>query len=291
MTGIGTHAVDAATGRFEAEARSVNHRFLKVSVRLPAGFEALEPLVEERVRAKVERGHVTVGVRHEPSARAAAAGLALDEEAAEAAAKRLRALAKRLGLEGGVTLRDLLQVPGVVLDGRGRAAPEAAERAASAAVDGALDALAAARAREGTHLAAECTTLLDRIASATEAIAARAPEVPKAYRDRLAARLAALLQGTAAPVEPAHLAREVASFADRADVTEEVARLRAHVAHAREILAGGNGVGRRLDFLVQEMNREANTAGSKSADAVLSSVVIELKADVERLREQVQNFE
>jgi uncharacterized protein (TIGR00255 family) len=290
MTGIGTTVVETPAGRFEAEARSVNHRFLKVSVRLPLALESLEPSVEERVRARVERGHVTVGLRHTAPPGASAAVARVDEDAARAAAARLRALADALRLDGGVRLRDVLLVPGVLASPAAGGADDATRDAALAAVDGALAGLVEARAREGERMARECLAILDRIAAATERVAARAPEVPLLYRDRLEARLASLLEGSGAAVDPAHLAREVAGFADRADVTEEVARLRAHEAHARERLAAG-GSGRTLDFLVQEMNREANTIGSKSPDAALSAVVVEMKADVERLREQVQNLE
>jgi uncharacterized protein (TIGR00255 family) len=291
MTGLGHHAVETASGRFEAEARSVNHRFLKVSAHLPPGLQSLEPVVEERTREHVERGHVSVGLRFTPSARAAAAAFRVDEAAMAAAAKRLKALARKHGLEGGVTLRDVLGAPGVVADARDEAMASQAEKAATKALDGALEALVAARAREGAHLAAECAAILDRIEVAVGALAARAPEVPRAYRDRLAARLASLLEGSGVAPDPAALAREVAAFADRSDVAEEIARLRTHVAHARELFAGGGAIGRRLDFLVQEMHREANTVGSKSQDAALTSTVIDLKADVERIREQAQNFE
>jgi uncharacterized protein (TIGR00255 family) len=289
MTGLGTGVEESKAGRFEVEARSVNHRFLKVTLRLPPSLESIEPLVEEKVRGRVERGHVTLGLRHTP-ARTGATALRVDEALAEAAVRRLRSLERRFALDGGITLRDVLLVPGVLADAR-EAASDAVARSAVEAVEAALDALVESREREGAHLAGEIEGLLGRIEAAVEKVAARAPEVPRAYRDRLAARLAALLEGSEAAVDPAHLAREVATVADRADVTEEVARLRAHVAHARELLSGGGAAGRRLDFLVQEMNREANTAGSKSPDAALTSTVVDLKADVERLREQVQNLE
>src|SRR5262249_21314454 len=146
-------------------------------------------------------------------------------------------------------------------------------------------------AREGAHLAQECRAILARLAAARERMAARAPEVPKAYRDRLSARLVALLEGQAVSPHPAAIAREGASVAEGCDVTEELARLSGHLAHAEELLARGGAVGRRLDFLVQEMHREVNTTGSKSQDAELTTLVIDAKADVERLREQVQNFE
>jgi uncharacterized protein (TIGR00255 family) len=117
------------------------------------------------------------------------------------------------------------------------------------------------------------------------------PDLPRLYRDRLAARIAALLEGSGVQPDPALLAREVAAFADRCDVSEELARLEGHLAHAESMLAAGGAVGRKLDFLVQEFHREANTLGSKSPDPATTAVVLDVKADVERLREQVQNFE
>jgi uncharacterized protein (TIGR00255 family) len=292
MTGAGTHVVEGPAGRFEAEARSVNHRFLKVSIHLSPALQSLEPTIEEWVRGKVERGHVTAALRYTPSPKAASSRLAIDAEAAESAAKRLRSVAKRCGLDpSSVTLRDVLGVPGVTADAGSLALPAAAEKTGLKALDSALDQLVSSREREGAHLARECRSILSRIADATQRLAKRAPEVPRAWRDRLSARLSALLSEAQVSPDPAALAREVATFADRSDVTEELARLQAHLAHAEQILTGGGSVGRKLDFLVQEMHRESNTLGSKSPDPEMTGVVIELKADVERLREQVQNFE
>jgi uncharacterized protein (TIGR00255 family) len=291
MTGAGTCVVDVASGRFEAEARSVNHRFLKVSLHLGPALSSLEPAVEERVRGRVERGHVTVSLRYTRSSKAAAAAFHVDEEVAKAAAKRLTALAKACGIEGGVTMRDLLSVPGVLGDAGSDGLEAPVEKAATKALDGALEALVSSRATEGRHLAAECRGILARVSAVVERLGKKAPELPKAYRDRLAARLSTLLAGSDVAPDPAALAREVATFADRCDVTEELARLAGHLRHAEELLAAGGAVGRKLDFLVQEFHREANTLGSKSPDPDVTALVVELKADVERLREQVQNFE
>src|SRR5262245_57726850 len=230
MTGVGTASEDAAGGRVECEARSVNHRFLKVSAHLSPALAALEPAVEERVRERIERGHVTVSLRWARGAETLAKSFPVDIEAAAAAAKRLRAVAKAAGVEGGVKLRDVLGVPGVVRESGSDGLPPAVEKAADKALDAALSALAAARAREGAHLAQECRAILARLAVARERMAARAPEVPKAYRDRLSARLSALLEGQAVSPDPAAIAREVASFAERCDVTEELARLSGHLA-------------------------------------------------------------
>jgi uncharacterized protein (TIGR00255 family) len=291
MTGAGTAVVDVPAGRVFAEARSVNHRFLKVSVHLSPALASLEPAVEERARTRLERGHVTIGLRFTRSKKGAAAAFRLDADAAAAAAKRLKAVAKAAGIEGGVTLRDLLALPGVVEGADDEELPAAVERAATKALDGALAALVASRAGEGARLAAACRELLSRIAAAVERLAARAPALPGEYRDRLQARIRSLLEGSATEPDPAALAREVAAFADRCDVTEEIARLRSHLAHAESLLASAGAVGRKLDFLAQEFHREANTLGSKSPDAAATATVVELKADVERLREQVQNFE
>ena len=291
MTGAGTATVDVPAGRVEAEARSVNHRFLKVSTHLSSALCALEPAVEEAVRALVERGHVTVSLRFSRSPSAAAAAYVIDEKAAAAAAKRLKSVAKACGLPAEIALRDVLSVPGVVRDAGTDALGAGVEKAALSALSQALEALRGSRAREGAHLAGECRAILARVAAARERLAKSSSGAPAAYRDRLTARLSALLDGSGVAPDAATLAREVAAFADRCDVTEEIARLASHVDHALALLREGGAVGRKLDFLVQELHREANTTGSKSADPETTAVVIELKADVERLREQVQNFE
>lgn len=290
MTGAGTYVHEHALGRFEAEARSVNHRFLKTSWRAQGPLPDLNLEVEERVRARLARGHVTLSLRFSPS-QTLRPGVQLDAAAFAATAAELTRLAKAAGL-ATVTAADVLQVPGVSTSSS-RAEPESDGLAAAAlaAVDGALAALEAARAREGQALARELLTLLQSVERASAELAARAAEVPKAWQQRLRTRLEELLKGTGATLDPQALAREVAAMAERSDVREELTRLAAHVEHARELLAKGGGVGRPLDFLVQELSREANTVGSKANDLALTRTVIALKADVERLREQVQNLE
>jgi uncharacterized protein (TIGR00255 family) len=289
MTGAGTAVVDdAALGRFEAEARSVNHRFLKTTTRAFGPLPPLEAAVEELVRARAQRGHVTITVRFVPSAPAAAARI--DEVAFGTAVERLNVLAARHGL-AAPTLQEVLSVPGVVGDAR---APEEVERVAERAVrtvDGALGALQAAREREGALLAAELRALLDQIAAFAAEAHARAKDAPSSARTRLEARLKELLAGSGVELDPVQVTREVALLADRGDVREEIARLEAHVAHARHLLDEGGAVGRRLDFLVQELHREANTVTSKSGDLSLTRAAVEIKTHVERLREQVQNLE
>jgi uncharacterized protein (TIGR00255 family) len=286
MTGAGTARTDGALGRFEAEARSVNHRFLKTSVRASGPLPSLDGAIEDVVRSAAERGHVSVSVRFSPATGAASR---IDEAAFAAASARLKGLAMANGLSSP-TVAEVLAVPGV-LETSGD------EEGSAARVEGALDAVRAAlakmnaaREREGEALRREASALLESIAKGARAVESRASAFPQAAKARLEARLAELL-GPSVPLDAATVAREVALLADRADVREEVARLEAHVAHAREVLEQGGAVGRRLDFLVQEMHREANTVGSKCDDLEVTRVVLDLKTAVERLREQAQNLE
>jgi len=290
MTGAGTFVHEHALGRFESEARSVNHRFLKTTWRAQGPLPDLALEVEERVRARLARGHVTLTLRFTPKQDARGAA-ALDAQAFLAVAAELQGLARAAGL-AAVTAADVLHVPGVLVSAA-RAEPDGAGVGAAAleTVDGALAALEAARTREGQALTRELLTLLACVERAGGELAARAAEVPQAWQQRLRSRLDELLKGTGVALDPAALAREVAAMAERSDVREELTRLSAHVEHAREILAQGGSVGRPLDFLVQELSREANTVGSKANDLALTRTVIALKTDVERLREQVQNLE
>lgn len=288
MTGAGTFALDSEHGHFDVDARSVNHRFLKTTVRLHGPLPALDRRVESRVKARAERGHITVHVRYQP------AGTQLDERIGagdfKAAAAYLSELAEATGLPPP-RVADVLAAPGVLGEARAGFDEDTLVPLFDQAVEGALDQLLASRETEGAHMGAEVARLFGAIEGHAKAVETHAAEVPAMYRERLEKRLADLLEGRGETVDPAWLAREIALLADRADVREEIARIAAHVAHGRELLEAGGAVGRRLDFLVQELHREANTIGSKSGDLSLSRAAMDLKSDVERLREQVQNLE
>ena len=289
MTGAATLALETPRGRLEAEARSVNHRFLKTTVRAQGPLPAATALAEEIVGRRLTRGHVSVHLHLRPSTGVAEAPR-IHDAAFAAAATRLAALAEAHGL-GAVSVRDVLTVPGVLSEARVTEDDETLLPFLRAALEGVIDGLAQSRAREGELLAAELERLFVVIAEATTAIAARADEIPTAFQARLRKRLDDLLRPSGVEPDSAQLARECASLAEKSDVREEVARLEAHVVHARELLATGGAVGRRLDFLVQELHREANTIASKSSDLTLARVVIDLRGSIERLREQVQNLE
>lgn len=293
MTGFGAAAAAADGCRVSVEARTVNHRFLNPAVKLPPPLASLEGEVRERLRRRIARGHVTVTARVE---RDGAPVAGIDERLAAAYTTQLRALRDRLGLAGEVDLATVLRLPDV-LSGGGQGMQDGAavdREAVLGALERALDELDAMRAAEGGRIR---SYLLDRLAVVEEALdrcGARAPYRLREQHDRMRAAVAELTAAAGgAGVDPQRIAQEIAVLADRLDVSEELSRFRAHTAAFRDALAGGTpeGVGKRLGFLLQEMLREANTLGSKAADAAIAADVVLLKEELERLREQAENVE
>jgi len=287
MTGFGAGRGSAGGEELDVEVRSVNHKYCEVKVRLPRELAALELDTTKTVRERLARGGIDVSVRRA----GASSGVAprVDVPLAEAYARAFAEVKARLGLDGAVTLADVVGAEGVVrLDERALDL-DAAREALRPALASALDALIAMRAREGEALARDLAGRLDSVDALVGRAAALVPQSVEHHRARLAERVEELSRGIA--LDPARLAQEVALFADRTDVTEEVTRLRSHLAQARALLAGAEPAGRKLDFLVQEMHREVNTVGSKSQSAEIAAIVVAAKAEIERLREQVQNVE
>ncbi|HEX9307777.1 MAG TPA: YicC/YloC family endoribonuclease [Anaeromyxobacter sp.] len=287
MTGFGSGRGSAAGEELDLEVRSVNHKFCEVKVRLPRELAALELDASKMVRERLARGGVDVSVRR--SGPAAAVAPRVDVALAEAYARAYEELRARLGLAGAVTLADVATAEGVVRLDERAIDLEAAREALRSALGAALDALVSMRGREGEALARDLAGRLDVVEGLVARAADLVPQVIEHHRARLAERVQELTRGIA--LDPARLAQEVALFADRTDVTEEVTRLRSHLAQARALLGGGEPAGRKLDFIVQEMHREVNTIGSKSQSAEIAALVVSAKAEVERLREQVQNVE
>jgi uncharacterized protein (TIGR00255 family) len=288
MTGFGTGTAAGAGLSVRAEARSVNHRHLQVKVRLPPELAAVELDVDTLVKKRVGRGAVSVSVSVESAERHAAA---IDHEVARRYKKELAKIAHELELSAEIPLATLLTLPGVVgVDGAGaRAASHS--KVVLAAVDAALAELVRMRDREGAALEKDLRRHAEKLRKVLDHVEKRVPSVVRAARDALKRRVKALLDGRA--VSEAELAREIALLADRYDVSEELARLASHIAQLEEQLASeaSESVGRRLDFLVQEIFRELNTVGAKCGDARIAQWVIDGKTLLERLREQVQNVE
>lgn len=287
MTGYGQAEGTVGMLRVHVDVRTVNHRFFSPSIKLPGAFGRWETEVREAMRLKVSRGHVTLTVRSE---RLTESTLAIDEARFAAVAAQLAGLVERHGLSGGVDLASVLRMPDVM------AAPRDEDDGGSpadllAVVDRALDALAKSRADEGERLAAVLRQRLDIIDATLDRIGARAPERLVAHRDRLRESVRVLTDGLT--IDETRLAQEIALLADRMDVAEELDRFRSHLVAFRAALddPGGEPIGKRLGFLLQEMLREANTTGSKAADSTILHDVVGLKEELERIREQVENLE
>lgn len=287
MTGFGTADGPVAGGRLQCEIRTVNHRHLNVQLRLPTGLQPAEEPVRNLIRDRLERGHVSVAARwtDEPEHDT---GIAVDLDRARAVVDALTRLRDTLGLAGEIDVSLVARQPDVLVHqtpARPMIAPDEVLAVASAALDDVIG----MREREGAALAAELRRLLDRLDEQLAIVRARAPERVMVERDRLRDAVAELLEGRA-PDED-RLAQEIALFADRLDVREEVVRLQAHLAAVRDALAGDGAIGRRLTFLSQEMLREINTIGSKANDAAMAHAAVAMKGVLETFREQVENVE
>jgi len=293
MTGFARESGVLADGAaFVWELRSVNGRGLDLRLRLPNGFDALEPLLREATGKRLKRGNVaaTLSLKREERPRLVVDKVALDQALALALE-----LAGRIRGSVAPAAEALLALPGVMRAETvepDEAAEEAKRAALAEAYGRALGGLVSARAGEGAKLAAVLDGLLAEIAALREAAAAEAVGQPEAQRARLLEQLAALLgEAGRARVPEERLAQEVALLAQKSDVREELDRLSAHIEAARALLAAGEGAGRKLDFLTQEFVREANTLCSKSASVPLTRIGLDLKAAIERLREQAANVE
>jgi uncharacterized protein (TIGR00255 family) len=288
MTGFGAGEIATSAGRYGVEIRSVNHRFRDVVVRIPRDLSPLEDRVRAVVQARVFRGRVDVAVVRDDYGRRPRAVKA-DAALAKAYVDALDGLRQTLPISGGVDLSLLLSLPDLVKIEEEKEDVEASWPAVERGVTTALDRLIAMREAEGVRLGADLLERLSRLERLAEAIANRAPRVVEDYHARLGRRVQELAGSVA--VDPGRLAAEVALFADRSDITEEVTRFRSHLAQFRATVGGTGAVGRTLEFIVQEMGREANTIGSKANDLEITRHVIAIKAELENLREQIQNVE
>ena len=287
MTGYGAAEGEVAGARVTVELRSVNHRFFNPSLKLPPAFARWENDVREALRRRLGRGHVTLSAHVD---RASTSVAAIDEVRFAAYVERLRELQSRHGLGGEVDLATVLRLPDVVTTRSDEEPPAEAVSELLAVVERAVGALGAMRAAEGERLAVYLRERLECIEQALGRIAARAPVRMLEHRDRLREAVRELASG--AGVDEQRVAQEVALIADRLDVQEELSRFHSHLSAFRTALdAEGEGVGKRLGFLLQEMLREANTTGSKANDAEITRDVLVIKEELERIREQVENLE
>ncbi|MCX7138102.1 MAG: YicC family protein [Proteobacteria bacterium] len=284
MTGFASATRELATAALNVEIRSVNHRYLDLQFRLPEELRALEPGLRELIVTKLQRGKIEcrVGLNALPSAQKS---FELNAEVL----KQLRALSEKLRVAWpsvpGLTAADILRWPGML--GAETVSLDEMRSACNAALVEVLEEFTASRAREGEKLKA---VLLERLGSMEERVATVAPRMPEvlaAFREKLTARLHEAM----AVSDDERIRQEITLFANRVDVDEELSRLTAHFSEIKRILDKGGPVGKRLDFMMQELNREANTLGSKSVDTEVTRVALDLKLLIEQMREQIQNIE
>jgi uncharacterized protein (TIGR00255 family) len=289
MTGHGRGVAEVGGRRATVEIRAVNHRFFDLKLRAPWFDAAVEDLVTQAVRRRVQRGSFTVTLREEGAV--ASAPVRVDVMTALNVAKALDELRTSLGMSQPIPLELIASQPGVIQVGEAGDQSEQRWLGLQPAVEGALDQLISMREREGAALSKDLLERLARLEVFSLEVEKLASAAPEEWRRRLTERLGKLAAAAHAQVDEGRLYAEVAIMADRLDVTEEIVRLRSHLAQARSLLDQDDAVGRRLDFLVQELGREVNTIGSKSQSAEIARRVVEAKAELEKIREQVQNVE
>ena len=288
MTGYG--GAKGASGKIDisVEAKCVNNRYLDCTVKIPRVFASFEEVLKQIVQRHVSRGKVDVFVTID-SSNADDVEIKLNRPLAEAYLSTLASMTKEYGLAGGVTAIDLSRFPDVLQAEKREADAEQLCAAVSAVLEDALAGIDGMRTREGEKLRRDISARLDAIEALTAAAEEISPRSVAEYRKKLEARMQEVLQ--TAGVDEARILTEAAVFADRVSINEETVRLRSHIAQLREMLGSEEPVGRKIDFLVQEFNREVNTIGSKGNDTEMSRLVVDLKAEIEKIREQAQNIE
>jgi uncharacterized protein (TIGR00255 family) len=288
MTGFGQG--EAASDRYSAriELRSVNHRYLDMFLRVPKQYSQLEEVLRRVIAERVSRGRIEAAVSVEEFAQKER-NVRLNAPLLQGYLRALEGIREILGSDEKITLSQILALPGVLEVEEPEADWEDLQKVLGEAAAQALDDLERMRAAEGARLFSDLQEKIVRLEELQSAVAQVAPQVVEDYRARLSERLRDLLHGTTLTEE--RFLAEVALFADRCSIDEELVRLGSHTQQLKELLHSTQPVGRKLDFLIQEMNREVNTIGSKSSSAQVAGLVVELKSELEKVREQVQNIE
>ncbi len=289
MTGFGSAETEFLGQRFSVQVQSVNHRYCEISIRLPRSLTAFEIPLRTLLQRHFTRGKISYQAswegREDPSRR-----LALDRDRLRGYLAEIQAASRDLGLSGQPDLATVLSLPDIWVQDASSLDDDASWKTIEETTERAVRDLFAMREREGVELGREFETRLARLETLLASAETKNTGRPEAIRDRLTLRIRALLEGVG-EVDPSRIAQEAALLAERADFTEECVRLRAHLVQFRTLMRDPEPAGRKLNFLLQEMNREVNTTGSKANDAELAAVVVEMKDELEKLREQIQNVE
>lgn len=288
MTGYGCARGQSENIGIVIELRSVNNRYLDCSIRIPRVYTAMEDSMKALVQKYISRGKVDVYVNLDTS-KAESITVEVNKPIADSYMKALEQLEKMYGIKNDVTALSLSRFQDVLTVEKAETDTDALEKDVCAVLEEALRGFDEMRAVEGEKLYKDISGRLDEIERLTTMAEERSPVTVAAYREKLAARMAEILENR--DIDENRILLEAAIFADRVAVNEEIVRLRSHVSQLRNLLLSNEPVGRKIDFLIQELNREANTLGSKGNDGEMARIVIDLKAEIEKIREQIQNIE
>jgi uncharacterized protein (TIGR00255 family) len=289
MTGYGVAEAGAGETGLTAEVKSVNGRYCEVSVRIPRALSSLEQKVRRLVQDRMGRGRISLSITWDGENQSGSQ-VRIDEEAADRYYSLLTSLKERYKLGGSVDLAAMIDLPDLFVSEQRQFEEEEAWGLVRDVVTRAVESANSMREKEGAELAVDLIARTQTVRSLVEAIEERAPLRVEEAKARLEHRLSQLL-GAETAVDPGRLASEVALMVDRLDCTEECVRLKGHCGHMLTLIEGEEAAGRKLNFLLQEMNREANTIGAKASDLTISEQVIAIKEELEKLREQAQNIE
>lgn len=288
MTGYGRGSVDEGGRSFNVEIKSVNNRYLDINIRLPRGINVLEDRIRKYIASKVYRGKIDVYINQEKFGDDDIA-VNVDENIAAAYYNALKTLRDRFGFNEEITLSQLTSYPDVISIEKKEEDIETIWSILVEALDQAIEQFLEMRSVEGAKLANDIEIRCKLIYNMVIEIENRSPLVVDEYREKIRSRVSEYLKEV--EVDEARLLNEVAFFADKCSITEELVRLKSHIAQLQNTLENKDTVGRKLDFLIQEMNREVNTIGSKANDLCITNVVVDIKSELEKIREQIQNIE
>ena len=290
MTGFGKAEADSGGKKIAVEMKSLNHRYLEISLRLPASLSPFEIDIKKKIGEQFSRGRIDVTIRVEDADDLENEGqLVLNVSRVRDYFRLMTQLKKELGFPDEITLALMTGLRDIFMPKEAEATPLVPWGDMESVLQDAMATLTEMRQREGETLKVDLMARIGGVKEQLDGISLRAPAVVLEYRKRLTDRIKELTNGIV--IDEARLSQEVAMMAERSDITEEIVRLESHMGQFRDLLESGDGVGRKVDFLIQEMNREVNTIGSKSGDADIAKYVIEIKSELARLREQVQNIE
>lgn len=288
MTGFGRSQVIDSGYQITCEVRTVNHRFLDPNIRISRRYNILEERIKEELKKFVSRGRLEISINIEKTEESVR-NIKLDKDLAIAYHNYLKDLADNLGISPEISVIDIFRLPEVFNLQDDEEDMEVVWQVLKEAINNAMQSVLEMRSREGRNLAADISSRNKYILSLVEKLEERSPVVTREYVEKLKTRIQELMDHEA--VDEQRILTEAAIFADKVNITEEIVRLKSHVSHLDELLEVGEAVGRKCDFLIQEMFREINTVASKANDLEISRVVVDVKAELEKIREQLQNIE